>query len=77
MEENDKELIAVLTKLPFSQEIREAKLLEGFMLSTIKASEGKSNTQDHLDHYNDLIELHLLSKMAKCRVFAVSLTNGA
>ena len=77
MEENDKELIAVVTKSPFSQEIHEAKLPEGFKLPTIKAYEGKSDPQDHLDHFNDLMELHLVSEMAKCRVFAVTLANRA
>ena len=61
MEENDEELIAAATGSPFSREIREAKLLEGFKLSTIKAYEGKSNPQDHLDHFNDLMELHFIS----------------
>ena len=61
----------------FSQEICEAKLPEGFNLLTIKAYEGKPNSQDHLDHFNDLMELHLVSEMAKYRVFVVTLTNGA
>ena len=43
----------------------------------IKIYEGKSDPQDHLDHFNDLIELHLVSKMAKYRVFTVTLTGGA
>ena len=30
-----------------------------------------------MDHFNDLMELHLVSEMAKCRVFTVTLTNGA
>ena len=41
MEENDEELIATATRSPFSQEIREAKLLEGFKIPTLKAYEGK------------------------------------
>ena len=77
MEENDEELIAAATGSSFSREICEAKLQEGFKLPSIKAYEGKSDPQDHLDHFNDLIELHLVSEMAKCRVFTVTLTNGA
>ena len=77
MEENDKELIATATRSPFSQEIHEAKLPEGFKILTLKAYEGKLDPQDHLDHFNDLIELHLVSKMAKCRVFVFTLMNGA
>ena len=50
---------------------------EGFKLPTIKAYEGKLDPKDHLDHFNVLMELHLVSDMAKCRVFAVVLTSGA
>ena len=77
MEEHDKELIAEVTGSPFCREIREARLLEGFKLPTIKVYEGKSDPQDHLDHFNDLMELYLVSDMAKCRVFSVTFTNRA
>ena len=43
----------------------------------MKSYEGKSDPQDHLDHFNDLMELHLVSEMAKCRIFAITLTGGA
>ena len=76
MEENDEELIAVATGLPFIQEIGKAKLLEGLKLLTIKAYKGKSNPQDYLDHFNDLMELHLVSEIAKCRVFVATLVGG-
>lgn len=76
MEENDKELITTATGSPFGRVIREAKLLE-VKLPTIKACEGKSDPHDHLNHFNDLMELHLVSKMAKFRVFSVTLTSGA
>ena len=32
---------------------------------------------DYLHHFNDLMELHLVFDMAKYRVFAITLTNGA
>ena len=54
-----------------------APLPEGFKLSTIKAYEGKLDPHDHLDHFNDLMELHMVSDLAKCRVVVVTLTNGA
>ena len=44
---------------------------------TIKAYEEKSNPQDHLDHFNDLLELYLVFELAKCRIFAVTLPTGA
>ena len=77
MEEHDEELIAEVTGLPFYREIREAMLPKGFKFPTIKAYKRKSDLLDHLDHFNDLMELHLVSDMVKCRVFAVTLTGGA
>ena len=76
MEVNDEELIATVIGSPFNQEICQAKLPEGFKVPTFKAYEGNSDPQDHLDHFNDLMELHLVFKMAKCKVFTVALTNG-
>ena len=77
MKENDMELIIAATGSPFNQKVREARLLKGFKLPAIKAYDGKSDPQDHLDHFNDLMELHLVSKLAKCRVFVVTLMKGA
>ena len=77
MKENDVELITAATKSAFNLEIQEARLLERFKLSTIKVYERKSDPQDHLDHFNDLMELHLVSELAKRRVFVVTLTAGA
>ena len=77
MEEHDEELITEAIGLPFCQEISEVKLPEGFKLPTIKACKGKSDSHDHLDHFNDIMELHLVSDMAKCSVFTVTLANGA
>ena len=77
MEEHDEELIAEATTSPFCREIRETRLLEGFKLPSIKAYEGKSNPQDHLDDFNDLTELHLVSDMVKCGVFVVTLAGRA
>ena len=76
MKENYLELIAPITGSPFNLEIRQARLLE-VKLSTIKAYEGKSDPQDHLDHFNDLMELYLVFELTRCRVFAVILTAGA
>ena len=61
----------------FCSEICKGSLPEGFKLPTIKMYEGKSDPQDHLDHFNDLMELHLVSDNAKGRVFAVTLSSGA
>ena len=75
MKENNMELIAASTRLPFSIEVREARLPKGFKLLAIKAYNKKSDPQDR--HFNDLMELHLVLELAKYRVFAVTLTRGA
>ena len=71
------ELIAAASVSPFNIEIREVRLPEGFKLSAIKAYEGKFDLQDHLDYFNDLMELYLVSKLAKCMVFVVTLITDA
>ena len=77
IKENNMELNTEPTRSPFNQEVREARLPKGFKLPAIKVYARKSNPQDHFDHFNDLIELHLVSELAKYRVFAVTLTGGA
>ena len=77
MKENDVELIVAAIGSSFNQEVREARLPKGFKLSTIKAYDGKSDPQDHLNHLNDLINLHLVSELAMYRVLAVILAGGA
>ena len=56
---------------------QEALLLEGFKLLNIKAYDGKADLKDHLDHFNDLMEFHIVSDQTICRVFTVTLSNRA
>ena len=77
MEEQDDELVVKAVGSPFCKEIRTTLLPEGFKLPTIKVYEGNSDPQDHLDHFNDLMELHMVSNNAKCKAFTVTLSNGA
>ena len=77
MKENDQALIAVVIRSLFNLDIREARLPERFKFSAMKSYKGKSDPQDHLDHFNILMELHLVSKLAKCRVLIVTLIIGA
>ena len=58
----------------FCSEIHEAPLPEEFKLLSIQAYEGKVDPQDH---FNDLMELHMMSDNVKCRMFIVMLNNGA
>ena len=69
--------MAVAGGSPFSREIREIQLPEGFKLPNIKTYEGKVDPQNHLDHFNDLMELHMVSNLAKSMAFVVALSNGA
>ncbi|MCF1423294.1 hypothetical protein, partial [Mangrovimonas futianensis] len=39
--------------------------------------EGEGDPRDHLDAFNDLMELHQVSDLARCRCFAVTLTGDA
>ena len=77
MKENDMELIVAAMGSPFSTEVCEVRLLKRFKLLAIKAYDRKFDPQDHLDHFNDLMELHLVLELSKCRVFVVTLTGGA
>ena len=77
MKENDQELIAAAIRSLFNLDIREARLPERFKFLAMKSYKGKSDPQDYLDHFNDFIELHSVSKMANCRVFSITLTCGA
>ena len=77
IEEHDGKLVAQVGRPPFYKEIQEAPLPEGFKLPSIKVYEGKDDPQDHLDHFNDLMVLHMVSDQAKCRVFTVTLRNRA
>ena len=61
IEEQDDELVAEAGGSPFCMEIWETLLPEGFKLPNIKAYKGKSDPQDYLDHFNDLMELHMVS----------------
>ena len=65
IEEQDDELVAKAGGgSSFCKEIQEAPLPEGFKLPNIKAYEGKADPRDHLDHFNDLMELHIVSDQA-------------
>ena len=77
MEEQDGKLVVEVVGSPFCREIHEEPLLKRFKLPNIKAYKGKPDPQDHLNHFNNVMELHKVSYNAKCRVFAVILSNGA
>ena len=45
------------TSSPFSLEIQQAPLPTGFRMPTMTTYEGKTNPQDHLDAFNDQMDL--------------------
>ena len=77
IEEQDDELVTATRDSPVNREIQRAPLNKGFKHLNIKVYEGKGDPQEHLDHFNDLMELHMVLDLAKCRVFIVNLNNGA
>ena len=61
--------------LPFSAEIQQALLPAGFRMPTMATYEGKTNPQDHLDAFNDQMDLLQVTTLACYRCFAVTLSG--
>ncbi|PON33958.1 hypothetical protein PanWU01x14_348430 [Parasponia andersonii] len=72
----DDELTDGYRQSPFSEEVRAAALPTGFRLPTINTFDGKTDPQDHMDHFSDLMELHRVSDHARCRCFTVTLSGA-
>ena len=60
---------------PFSVEIKQAPLPVSFRMPTMVAYEGKSDTLDHLDAFNDQMNLLQVTLLACCKCFAVTLSG--
>ena len=65
------------TSPQFSLEIQQAPLPTGFYMPTMTIYEGKTDPQDHLDAFNDQMDLLQVSSWARCRCFVVTLTTTA
>ena len=63
------------TSLPLSLEIQQEPLPTSFCMPTITTYEGKTDPQDHLDAFNDQMDLLQLSSQAQYLCFAVTLTT--
>ena len=61
--------------LPFSTEIQQAPLPVGFRMPTMATYEGKTNPLDHLDAFNDQMDLLQVINLARHRCFAVTLSG--
>ena len=61
--------------LPFSMEIQQAPLHVGFRMPTIAAYEGKVDPLDHLEAFNDQMDLLQVTLLAHSRCFAVTLSG--
>ena len=64
-------------RILFSEEIREAPFPQGFKMPTIAPYEGKTDSQEHVDNFNDQMDLLLTPEPARCRAFAVIHTKIA
>ena len=62
------------TSSPFSLEIQLALLPTSFPMPTMMTYEGKTDPQDHLNIFNNQMDLLQISSWARCRCFAVMLT---
>ena len=62
------------TSSPFSLEIQQASLPVRFCMPTMTTYEGKIDPHDHLDAFNDQMDLLQVSSLAWCRCFVVILT---
>ncbi|PON70599.1 hypothetical protein PanWU01x14_079730 [Parasponia andersonii] len=66
------ELVDGYRQSPFSEEVRAAALPAGFKLPTINTFDEKTDPQDHMDHFSDLMELHHVDDLAHCKCFAAA-----
>ena len=64
-DEHEDELVTRHGGSPFSKEIWAAPLPKGFQLPNIKTYDGKIDPQDHIDHLNDVMELHPVLNFCK------------
>ena len=62
---------------PFTREIKEEPLPHGFKMPQILSYEEKTESRDHLNAFNDQIDLLQVNDLAKCHCFAVTLTQVA
>ena len=61
----------------FSVEIQQAPLPIDFRMPTIAAYKGKANPLDHLDAFNDQMDLLQVTLLARYRCFVVTLSGTA
>ena len=61
----------------FSVEIQQAPLPAGFRMPTMAAYEGKTDLLDHLDAFNDQMDLLQVTLLARCQWFMDTLSGTA
>ena len=60
-----------------STEIQKAPLPAGFKIPTKATYEGNTDPQDHLDAFNDQMDLLQVTTLARCKCFTVTLSRTA
>ena len=58
---------------PFSMEIQQAPLPVGFRMPTMATYKGKTDPLDHLDAFNERMDLLQVTMLTRCRWFVVTL----
>ncbi|PON78805.1 hypothetical protein PanWU01x14_017040, partial [Parasponia andersonii] len=61
---------------PFNKDVRATLLPVRFKHLTINTFDGKTDPQDHMDHFNDLMDLYQVDDLAHFRFFAVTLIGA-
>ena len=69
------EVVQSTSTSPFSVEIQQALLSVGFRMPTMVAYEGNVDPIDHLDAFNDQMDLLQVTLLARCRCFVVTLSG--
>ena len=62
---------------PFSAKIQQAPLPTGFRMPTMATYEGKTDPQDHLDTFNDQMNLLQVTTLSHYKCFAVTMSGIA
>ena len=60
---------------PFMREVKEEPLLARFKMPLILSYKGMTDPRDHMDVFNNQIDLPQVNNLAKCHCFAVTLNE--
>ena len=65
------------TESPFTEEVHHFPLPAKFRMPQIEAFDGAKDPVDHLNTYNNQMELHGYQDLVRCRAFSITLKGPA